>query len=86
MRIPVTALMLALTFASAGCLDESASGGTSGDCEPNYKGVCLDPNASDYDCAGGSGDGPKYTGRVEVAGSDPFDLDADGDGVGCESS
>lgn len=45
---------------------------------------CLPP-ASDYDCAGGSGDGPKYTGPVRVTGSDPYDLDSDGDGYGCES-
>jgi hypothetical protein len=45
---------------------------------------CLAP-ASDYDCAGGSGDGPKYTGYVVVTGPDPYDLDADGDGVACES-
>ena len=52
-------------------------------CDPNYSG-CLDPNALDYDCAGGSGDGPKYTGRVEVLGDDHYGLDSDGDGVGCE--
>jgi resuscitation-promoting factor RpfB len=40
--------------------------------------------ASDYDCAGGSGDGPKYTGLVRVTGSDPYGLDADNDGYGCE--
>ncbi|HEX2296251.1 MAG TPA: hypothetical protein VHN37_13210 [Actinomycetota bacterium] len=45
---------------------------------------CLAP-ASDYDCEGGSGDGPAYTGYVTVTGYDPYDLDADGDGVGCES-
>ena len=44
---------------------------------------CLPP-ASDYDCAGGSGNGPKYTGPVRVTGSDPYDLDRDGDGVGCD--
>ncbi len=55
-------------------------------CDPNYSGACLDPNSSDYDCSGGSGDGPDYVdGPVEVVGSDPFDLDRDGDGVGCES-
>jgi hypothetical protein len=53
-------------------------------CHPNYD-PCLDPNASDYDCAGGSGDGPEYTGRVTVTGGDPYDLDRDGDGVGCDS-
>ncbi|MGH2747466.1 MAG: PASTA domain-containing protein [Actinomycetota bacterium] len=52
-------------------------------CTPGYS-PCLPP-ASDYDCAGGSGDGPKYTGRVTVTGSDPYGLDSDGDGVGCES-
>jgi hypothetical protein len=31
------------------------------ECDPNYSG-CLNPNSSDYDCAGGSGDGPDYTG------------------------
>ncbi len=37
-----------------------ASSGGGSNCDPNYSGACLDPNASDYDCAGGGGDGPKY--------------------------
>ena len=46
---------------------------------------CLPPGA-DVDCAGGSGDGPRYVqGPVYVTGSDPYDLDRDGDGVACES-
>lgn len=53
------------------------------DCHPSYSG-CLDPNASDYDCAGGRGNGPKYTGRVRVLGPDVFRLDRDNDGIGCE--
>lgn len=57
---------------------------TASDCDPNYSGACLDPNASDYDCEGGSGDGPEYTGYVQVVGSDPYDLDSDSDGTGCE--
>ena len=52
-------------------------------CHPSYSG-CLDPNAYDYDCAGGSGNGPRYTGRVIVYGYDEFGLDRDGDGIGCE--
>jgi hypothetical protein len=57
-----------------------------GDCDPSYVGVCLDPSVSDYDCAGGSGNGPEYVeGPFKVVGSDPFDLDRDGDGVGCEN-
>lgn len=55
------------------------------ECDPNYTGACLSPTASDYDCAGGSGDGPEYTGTVAVVGEDHYDLDADGDGIGCES-
>lgn len=53
-------------------------------CHPSYTGACLDPNASDYDCAGGSGNGPLYTGPVQVVGPDDFDLDRNGDGYGCE--
>ena len=55
-------------------------------CDPNYTGACLRPDVSDYDCMGGSGDGPYYTGRVNVVGVDHYDLDRDGDGVACESS
>ncbi|GAA3737993.1 hypothetical protein GCM10022379_04300 [Micromonospora maritima] len=53
-------------------------------CDPNYSGACV-PIASDVDCSGGSGDGPAYvTGPVRVIGSDIYDLDRDGDGVGCD--
>jgi len=51
-------------------------------CDPNYSG-CV-PIASDVDCAGGSGNGPAYTGMVRVIGVDIYGLDRDGDGVGCE--
>jgi endonuclease YncB( thermonuclease family) len=61
-------------------------GGGSSDCHPSYEGACLRPDASDYDCLGGSGNGPYYTGRVRVVGPDVFDLDADGDGYGCDNS
>jgi hypothetical protein len=53
-------------------------------CDPNYSGPCV-PIASDVDCAGGSGNGPAYvSGPVYVVGSDIYDLDRDGDGVGCD--
>jgi hypothetical protein len=55
------------------------------DCDPNYEGACLDPSSADYDCDGGSGDGPDYTGTITVVGDDHFGLDRDGDGVGCQS-
>jgi hypothetical protein len=52
-------------------------------CTPGYS-PCLTP-ASDYDCAGGSGDGPEYAvGPIYVTGSDPYGLDSEGDGIACE--
>lgn len=54
-------------------------------CHPNYTGACLKPDSPDYDCAGGSGNGPDYVqGPVYVHGADPYGLDRDGNGVGCE--
>jgi beta-lactam-binding protein with PASTA domain len=57
------------------------------DCHPSYPDVCLRPDASDYDCEGGSGNGPYYvSGPLRVLPPDPFDLDGnDNDGWGCES-
>ncbi|MFU8876334.1 G5 domain-containing protein [Micromonospora sp. SL4-19] len=57
---------------------------TAKQCDPNYSGACV-PIASDVDCAGGSGDGPAYVeGPVRVIGTDIYDLDRDGDGIGCD--
>ncbi|MBW8059285.1 MAG: hypothetical protein FVQ78_02930 [Solirubrobacterales bacterium] len=50
---------------------------SSDECDPNYSG-CVPPYPPDLDCA-------DIGGPVEVYGSDPHGLDADGDGVGCES-
>lgn len=63
---------------------EASAPEPSQECDPNYEGACLDPDASDYDCGGGSGDGPSYTGPVHVVGVDRHGLDADGDGYACE--
>ena len=55
-------------------------------CTPGYS-PCIRNKASDVDCYGGSGNGPRYTkpGVVyQVRGSDPYGLDADHDGKGCE--
>jgi hypothetical protein len=54
-------------------------------CDPSYPDVCLDPTVEDYDCEGGSGNGPRYVdGPIRVRPPDQFGLDSDGDGWGCE--
>jgi hypothetical protein len=86
-RLGRSAIRVSLTFVLAICGCGGSPGHASkGGCDPNYKGACLDPSAYDYDCAGGSGDGPKYTGPVQIVGDDHFDLDRDGDGYACEWS
>jgi eukaryotic-like serine/threonine-protein kinase len=58
-----------------------------GACDPNYGGVCLDPDARDYDCWPGSGNGPLYVFvQVKVAHIDHYGLDGyPPNGIGCES-
>jgi hypothetical protein len=52
-------------------------------CTPGYS-PCIPPG-SDVDCAGGTGNGPRYvSGPVYVTGSDSYGLDRDGNGIGCE--
>jgi hypothetical protein len=64
-----------------------AADATKDKCDSNYKGRCLKPNVSDYDCSGGSGNGPYYVaGPFRVVGSDHYRLDADHDGIACEKS
>jgi hypothetical protein len=63
----------------------NAAKSTGNNCDANYPNVCLDADAYDYDCDGGSGDGPEYVSvPVDVPGDDPFGLDRDGDGTGCD--
>lgn len=64
-------------------IQKAASAPERSSCHSSYSG-CLKVNAGDYDCAGGSGNGPNYTGTVRVTGPDVFDLDRDRDGWGCE--
>jgi PASTA domain len=56
-------------------------------CTSGYSPCLVYHGGADYDCYGGSGDGPYYTepGVVyTVSGSDPYGLDADNNGSGCE--
>jgi hypothetical protein len=56
-------------------------------CTSGYSPCLVYHGGADYDCYGGTGDGPYYTepGVVyTVSGSDPYGLDASNDGSGCE--
>jgi hypothetical protein len=56
-------------------------------CTSGYSPCLVYHGGADYDCYGGSGNGRYYTepGVVyTVSGSDPYDLDADNNGHGCE--
>jgi PASTA domain len=56
-------------------------------CTAGYSPCLVYHGGADYDCSAGEGNGPYLTepGVVyTVSGSDPYDLDADGDGSGCE--
>jgi flagellar hook assembly protein FlgD len=63
-------------------------GGGGGDnCTPGYSPCLVYHGGADYDCYGGSGDGPYKTAPgvvYRVTGSDPYGLDGDNDGFGCE--
>jgi hypothetical protein len=81
-RKPV-AQVIAVGTAVASADDSGADDDGGGGCAPGYE-PCV-PVASDVDCAGGSGNGPAYVqGPVTVTGSDPYDLDRDGDGTACD--
>lgn len=83
-RIPVLATAAAAALAAT-AFAVAPTAGAKQKCDPNYKGRCLKPNVSDYDCAGGSGDGPYYvSGPFRVVGRDHYRLDADKDGIACE--
>lgn len=77
--VAVVGAVAALTAIPGGTADAHRKGKH---CTPGYS-KCLHP-ASDYDCMGGSGNGPRYTGITRVTGSDPYGLDSDNDGWGCE--
>lgn len=65
----------------------TAAPAASSGCHPSYQGTCIPADVSDADCAGGSGNGPYYVEEenIAVVGPDQYDLDRDGNGVGCES-
>ena len=56
-------------------------------CTSGYSPCLVYHGGADYDCYGGGGNGPYYTApgvTYRVTGSDPYGLDGDNDGYGCE--
>jgi hypothetical protein len=71
---------------SGGGVGGGGGGGTK-TCTPGYSPCLVWHGGKDYDCYGGGGNGPYYTkpGVVyTVTGSDPYDLDTNNNGKGCE--
>jgi hypothetical protein len=69
-------------------VSKPSSGGGGGEgCDPSYPTICLRDGIGDWDCAGGGGDGPNYVTQTNFAVKppDPFDLDGNGNGIGCET-
>jgi hypothetical protein len=85
-KLRLALLLLVVVTSFAAWQSAASARATKPRCHPSYKLKCLKPNAYDYDCVGGRGNGPLYTGLVTVVGPDVFRLDADGDGWGCERS
>lgn len=82
-RIAIPCDLTVIQLAGAGSLPVAPAPAPS--CHASYQGACLAIGAGDYDCAGGSGNGPNYiAGPIYVVGWDEFELDRDGDGVACE--
>lgn len=75
-----------LTTAAGPALAQEGTSVMQKRCTPGYS-PCIALKASDVDCWGGSGNGPRYTApyvTYRVTGSDRYRLDADHDGWGCE--
>jgi hypothetical protein len=85
-KLRLALLLLVFVTSFAAWQSAASARATKAKCHPSYRLKCLKPNAYDYDCVGGSGNGPLYTGLVKVVGPDVFRLDADHDGWGCERS
>jgi hypothetical protein len=75
--------------------DQSAPAGRDPRCEASYPDDCLyfDPalRDSDYDCWGGTGNGPRYVDHplrvvYNVDRPDPFGLDRNQNRIGCKSA
>jgi len=72
---------------SSGGGGAGTGGGGGSNCTPGYSPCLVWHGGADYDCYGGGGDGPYYTVpgvTYRVTGPDPYRLDGNGNGLGCE--
>jgi hypothetical protein len=77
----------ACRYAISRTVKHGGGGGGTNNCTPGYSPCLVWHGGADYDCYGGGGNGPYYTApgvTYRVTGSDPYGLDADNDGYGCE--
>ena len=78
--VPTTTAQVPTTFDQPPDTEQEATTtSTSSDCHPSYS-PCL-PRVGDLNC----GDIPSRSKPVTVLGSDPYGLDADDDGTGCDA-
>jgi resuscitation-promoting factor RpfB len=85
MRASIWLMAVGLAVPSAVAVTACTPPPSQASCNPNYT-PCV-PNASDVDCASGTGNGPVYIDYpVRVVGVDVYDLDQGGEpGIGCEN-
>lgn len=81
-----TILFLTTGCSTAESKTETVPSESSQNCTPGYHPCLLQVNDYDNDCEGGTGDGPLFAPRVKVFGNDLYQLDSNGDGIGCSSS
>ena len=87
MRRTISAVALTAVVAASIVGSALSAGAVGRRCTPGYR-PCIPNRPTDVDCYGGGGNGPRYTRpgvTYRVTGSDPYRLDADNDGYGCES-
>jgi len=86
LRTATAGAVLASALFAAGSTSMLAQPSDAISCTPGYS-PCIANKASDVDCFGGSGNGPRYTARgvvYKVTGYDRYRLDSDHDHKGCE--
>ncbi len=81
--LAVSAIAIGAVGVAAACSNRNCGGGGGYSAPRSYNVY----SATDYDCYGGSGNGPYYVqGPFSIGSYDPHGLDADNDGIACEAS